>query len=422
MKKRSKSQPISKRMVWDGFLQVKQNRGGSGVDKVSLSKYEENLENNLYKLWNRMSSGSYFPPPVKEVRIKKSDGSERILGVPTVEDRIAQTVAKQHLEPYLEKIFHPNSFGYRPGRSAHDAVDQARNNCWQYSWVIDLDIKRFFDTLNHGILRRLLEKHNPENWVLMYVNRWLEAPLQKADGTIEARLQGTPQGGVISPLLANLYLHYALDKWMLECLPGLPFERYADDVIIHCKTFKQAQFVLNQVEKRLKEFKLELHPDKTRIAYCKNSNRKEKYEVVSFDFLGFTFKPRKAVSKKGDVFTSFGPGISRKSRSRFFSKLRTFNIRKRTGSEPEDLAAELNPFVRGFHNYFQRYRPSELSKLYAKLNLQLVKWATRTYKRFKSSRRKARKWLGLLYEANPNLFVHWQIGNSPRLKGKSRMS
>jgi RNA-directed DNA polymerase len=213
---------IPKRLVYDAWKAVKVNAGSAGVDKETIDDFEADLTNNLYRLWNRMSSGSYFPPPVKAVAIPKKNGGERILGVPTVADRVAQMVVKQVLEPNLEPIFLPDSYGYRPGKSALDAVAVTRKRCWQYDWVLEFDIKGLFDNIDHALLRKALEKHTDCEWVRLYIGRWLTAPLQRADGTLVERIKGTPQGGVVSPVLANLFLHYAFDAWMARTFPGIP--------------------------------------------------------------------------------------------------------------------------------------------------------------------------------------------------------
>ncbi len=280
---------ISKRAVWEAYQKVKANKGAAGVDAQSIEDFDRRLKDNLYKIWNRMSSGSYFPPPVRTVKIPKADGSERRLGIPTVADRIAQTVVKEKLEPRIEPLFHPSSFGYRPGRSALDAVGKARRNCWDYDWVLDLDVRGFFDNIDWELLMKAVRKHAPEPWVVLYIERWLKAPAEEADGTRVERTRGTPQGGVISPLLANLFLHYAFDQWMARQFPQLRFERYADDAIVHCRTRREAEEVWDAVAKRLKDCRLELHPQKTKIVYCKGDDRRGNYPDQKFDFLGYTF-------------------------------------------------------------------------------------------------------------------------------------
>ena len=290
---------IDKRLVYEAWLRVRENRGSAGVDGIDVATFENNLENNLYKIWNRMSSGSYQPPAVSMVEIPKGDGGQRTLGIPTVGDRVAQMVVKMTLEPDLEPHFHQDSYGYRPNRSAHDALAVTRRRCWDMDWLIDLDIKDFFDTLAHDLMMRAVEKHTSERWMLLYIRRWLEAPQQRGRGTAQPRTRGTPQGGVISPLLANLFMHYAFDTWMAKEFPTLPFARYADDAVIHAVSKKQAQFVLEAVRKRLRSCGLELHPEKTKIVYCRDGKRQESHEVTSFDFLGYTFTERSAKGPHG---------------------------------------------------------------------------------------------------------------------------
>jgi RNA-directed DNA polymerase len=309
----SKTQPISKRMVWEAYKQVRKNGGSAGVDNISIEKFEENLKGNLYKIWNRMCSGSYYPAAIKCVNIPKKDGSHRTLGIPTVGDRIAQTVVKEYIEEQLDKEFSESSYGYRKNKSAHDAIQAASNNCYKYAWVIDLDIRKFFDNLDHTLMIELLKQYTEEKWILMYIERWLKAPIEE-EGEKRARAQGTPQGGVISPLLANLYLHEAFDKWLKEIYKSNPFERYADDIIIHCKSYQEAEQLLGQIEERLKQFKLSLHPEKTRIVYCKDVNRREDYPAITFTFLGYDYKPRKTMNKAGTILTFFTPGISQQAK------------------------------------------------------------------------------------------------------------
>ncbi len=298
---------IPKKLVWDAFQRVKANGGSAGVDEESIKMFESKLKDNLYKLWNRMGSGSYFPPPVKAVPIPKKSGGTRILGVPTVADRVAQTVVKMILEPLLEPVFDRDSYGYRPGRSALDAVAVVRRRSWEYDWVVEFDIKGLFDNIDHELLLRAVRKHCSTPWVLLYIERWLKAPME-VEGRRVARERGTPQGGVVSPLLANLFLHYALDVWLRRHLRSVRFCRYADDGVIHCQSEAQARLVLRKLGERLGQCGLELHPEKTRIVYCQDVNRKAEYPVVQFTFLSYTFRPRKAVDKSGRVYVNFSLG------------------------------------------------------------------------------------------------------------------
>lgn len=304
---------ISKHDVWNAYKLVKANRGAAGVDGQSLSAFEKDLKGNLYKIWNRMSSGSYVAPPVRLVEIPKGDGRMRPLGIPTVGDRIAQTVAKMVLEPMVEPQFHPDSYGYRPGKSALDAVAAARQRCWRMDWVIDLDISAFFDNLRHDLVMKAVAHHTDLKWLHLYVERWLKAPLQLKDGTLKDRTAGTPQGGVVSPLLANLFMHYAFDDWLKRHYPDVPFERYADDALIHCRSKAQAEQLLGAVRERLRQCGLELHPTKTKLVYCKDDDRRGTFEPHCFDFLGYTFQPRRAKNRHGKFFVSFLPAISNKA-------------------------------------------------------------------------------------------------------------
>jgi RNA-directed DNA polymerase len=302
---------VSKQVVWEAYERVKANGGSAGVDSETIEEFERNLKDNLYKLWNRMSSGAYFPPPVRMVEIPKDNGGKRRLGIPTVADRIAQTVVKMYLEPLVEPYFHEDSYGYRPGKSAVEAVGVARKRCWRHDWVLDLDIKGFFDNLDWALTLRAVRKYTDSRWVLLYIERWLKAPAQLEDGTLVERSKGTPQGGVISPLLANIFLHLAFDMWMRKEHPDMPFERYADDIVAHCKTEEQARALKQSIERRLAQCKLEAHPEKTKIAYCKDDDRRGRYPNEKFDFLGYTFRPRRSKNRWGKYFYSgaFSPCV-----------------------------------------------------------------------------------------------------------------
>ena len=404
---------ISKREVWEAYKRVKSNRGAAGVDGQSIDEFEKDLENNLYKLWNRMSSGSYFPPPVLRVEIPKADGRMRPLGIPTVADRIAQTVVKRYLEPELEKHFHPDSYGYRPGKSAIEAVGIARRRCWEYDWVLDLDIKGFFDNIDHDLLMRAVQKHTDCRWVLLYIQRWLKAPVRLPDGNLEERGKGTPQGSVISPLLANLFLHYAFDLWMRRKYPLVPFERYADDVICHCKSEVQAKWLLDVISKRMTECKLELNRGKTTIVYCKDYRRKGKYPNVKFDFLGYSFQPRLAKGPTGNLFVGFTPSVSNKAAKAMRDVMRSWQIHLHSDKSLEDLSRMYNPIIRGWVNYYSRYYRSGLHRAFHPLNLMLAKWAMRKYKRFKGHQRRASRWLSMIRKREPYLFAHWQMAHRP---------
>ncbi|MCL8009368.1 group II intron reverse transcriptase/maturase [Gelidibacter japonicus] len=410
---KTKSLPITKEMVWEAYLQVRRKGKSAGVDSLSMSQYDLQRHRHLYKVWNRLASGSYFPPPVLQVEIPKKNGSIRQLGIPTISDRVAQTVIKNQIEERLEKIFHPQSYGYRPKRSAHQALDQVRKNCWKYDWVIDLDIKNFFDDIDHDKLLKALGKHVEEKWVLRYIERWLKAPLQTRKGEIIARANGTPQGGVISPLLANLFLHYTLDVWLGRLNPSIEFVRYADDIIIHGSTQSQAEQNLQKIKERVEYCGLTLHPDKTKIVYCKDFRRQQKYKKVKFDFLGYTFQPRTSKSKKtGKLFLGFDCAISIQSRSRIFEQIRKMEIPRMRCDSITGIAHHLNPKLRGWIRYFGKYRGYSLSKVFYILRIKLVRWARYRYKRYRNNLMKAYKWLDRVREQYPSLFYHWYIGYS----------
>jgi group II intron reverse transcriptase/maturase len=416
---KSKSYAISKRLVWEAYKRVKANRGAAGVDGESLAAFEKNLEGNLYKIWNRMTSGSYFPPPVRLVEIEKESGGTRPLGIPTVADRIAQTVVKMVLEPLVDPVFHADSYGYRPGKSALDAVGMARKRCWAIDWVIDLDIRAFFDSLDHELVDRAVAHHTDIPWIRLYIARWLRAPMQKPDGTMALRTKGTPQGGVISPLLANLFLHYAFDVWMQRSFPQIRFERYADDAIVHCRSESEACAVLEAIRGRLAQCGLELHPVKTRIVYCKDDDRPGEYEHIRFDFLGYTFQPRRAKNRWGKFFVSFLPAVSTKAAKAIRRTIREWRMASsRNNQRLEDLARLVNPSARGWMNYYGRFYRSKCVQVLRHLNEALVRWACWKYKRFRRRERAAAHWLGRIASRDPKLFVHWQLGIRPAPAGQ----
>jgi group II intron reverse transcriptase/maturase len=405
---------IPKQLVWEAYQRVKANQGAAGVDGESLGMFEQDLKGNLYKVWNRMSSGSYFPPPVRLVEIPKDDGGTRPLGIPTVADRVAQTVVTMVLDPLVEPQFHPDSYGFRPGKSALDAVGTARRRCWTADWVIDLDIKGFFDSIPHDLVERAVASHTAIPWVRLYVSRWLRAPVQRPDGSREERTKGTPQGGVISPLLANLFLHYAFDRWMQRTCPGVPFERYADDAIVHCKSKRQASAVLDAIRGRFVQCGLALHPTKTRIVYCKDDNRLGEYEHVSFDFLGFTFQPRRATNRWGKNFCAFLPAMSTKAAKRVRRTIREWRLASTKNHYAlEDLPRIVDPVVRGWMNYYGRYYRTKCVLTLQHLNEALAAWVRWKYKRFRNRRRASRQWLRHIARRDPKLFVLWQLGVKP---------
>ena len=404
---------ISKQVVFEAYKKVKANKGSSGVDGQSLEDFELDLRNNLYKIWNRMSSGCYFPPPVQEVHIPKKCGGIRKLGIPTVSDRIAQMVVKIYLEPNLEPEFLPDSYGYRPGKSALDAVRTARERCWKYDWVIDLDIKGFFDNLDHTLLMKAVKKHTDCKWILLYIERWLRAPIKNPEGECQNRTQGTPQGGVVSPLLANLFLHYAFDKWMSKNSPANPYERYADDMIVHCRSEQEAKMLLEAIKERLLACHLQTHPVKTKIVYCKDGRRRGSYPNEKFDFLGFTFRPRKVKAFGKKCFTGFNPGISNVAKKKMTQTMRKWKLHLRSGLTIREIAKRINPIIRGWINYYGEFYKTAIRPLFYHLNEILTRWAKRKYKRFRRRFKRAIYWLGKIAKEDPKLFAHWAANMKP---------
>jgi len=397
-------------MVYNSYLKVTDKDGSAGIDNQSIEQFNENLKDNLYKIWNRMTSGSYFPPPVRTVFIPKKQGGERPLGIPTVSDRIAQGVVKDYLEPSLETIFHKSSFGYRPGRSAHDAVKQCQDNCIKHAWVIDVDIKGFFDNISHEIMLELLQQHTTEKWVLLYAERWLKAGVQQKDGSIQTRRKGAPQGGVISPLFANLYLHHGFDKWMDEENLQTPFERYADDIVIHCNSKEEAEQLLGKLKIRMRQYELELHPEKTKVVYCKNYQRNEKHDNNSFTFLSYSFQPRTVKDKFGRKkrLVVFNAAISQQAKTGIREKLKEVLPPKWSNQTLTWFAQKLNPKIRGWINYYAKFNQQIAYEVFYYLNELIRKWIKNKYK--------IRSKTGLYdkYETmqsdNPHLFYHWRLG------------
>lgn len=397
---------ISKQLVFKSYQLVKANKGSAGIDGQSLEKLEKNLKDNLYKIWNRMSSGTYFPPAVREVKIPKGDGKQRSLGIPTVADRIAQMVVVQTIQPRIDAMFHENSYGYRPNKSAIDAVGCARERCWYKDWVIDLDIKGFFDNIDHRLLMKAVDKHVPEKWIRLYIERWLKAPVLKQNGTQETREKGTPQGGVVSPLLANLFLHYAFDVWMRRDTQ-IQFERYADDIIVHCRTQKEAETLKKQITERFEECKLELHPGKTKIIYCKDDDRKGNYMHTKFDFLGYTFRQRQIRTRKGKFKLRFNPSVSNKSKKKLREKLRNLKVKRMTNQTLTEVAKKINPIVTGWINYFSAFRAFEAQVVLKYANNIIRKWARVKYKKLQSKKRLI-SWIRTVYRRDSKLFIHWK--------------
>ena len=407
---------ISKKLIWQAYQQVRTNKGASGIDEESIADFERNLKDNLYRLWSRMSSGSYFPPAVKAVPIPKKSGGSRILGIPTVSDRIAQTAVKLVLEPTLDPLFDENSYGYRPNKSAIDAIAITRQRCWSHDFVVEFDIKGLFDNIDHELLMKALTKHCKSKWILLYAERWLKAPMQEQNGNIIPRSIGTPQGGVISPILANLFLHYAFDAWIRKEMPHVPFARYADDGLLHCNSMNQAEHVLKKITERFKECRLEVHPDKSGIVYCKDKNRKREFERISFNFLGYQFRPRRCVNKQGMIHPNFLPAISKESKKAVMQKIRSWHIQLKTDKSVDDLSKMFDAKLRGWYNYYGKFYPTAMRGIWDHLNKYLVLWVRRKYKRFSYHKRQARNYLNHLAHGNPNLFTHWKCGIMPGVK------
>lgn len=403
---------ISRYQVQDAYKRVKANRGAGGTDGVDFAEFETDLKNNLYKIWNRMSSGSYFPTAVKGVEIPKRNGKMRLLGIPTIADRVAQMVVRMQFEPLVEPIFCKDSYGYRPNRSAIDAVAVTRERCWKMPWVLEFDIKGLFDNIDHELLMKAVHKHTDCKWVILYIERFLKAPIKMPDGNVRERNSGTPQGGVISPVLANLFMHYAFDRWMEREFLHKPWARYADDGVIHCRTKGEAETILEALKHRMLSCKLEIHPDKTRIVYCRSDRYPERHEHETFDFLGYTFRRRLAKSKNGNFFNSFTPAVSKSAGQRLKDSIR--DIRKRNKLMTlEELANIMNPILRGWANYFSKFCASEARKILDYVNLTLIRCIRFKYKAVKRSKAKAFRYLIRVAKAQPNLFYHWKMGIRP---------
>jgi group II intron reverse transcriptase/maturase len=393
--------------VWQAWQQVRENRGAPGVDGQSIVAFEERLEDNLYKVWNRMSAGSYFPPPVKAVEIPKAGGGTRTLGVPTIADRVAQTVAANRIGTVTEKFFHADSYGYRPGRGAHDALAVARERCWEFDWVLEFDIRAFFDSVPHDLVVRAVEALRLPAWVLLYVKRWLTAPVVMPDGEARARERGTPQGSAVSPVIANLFLHWALDTWMDREFPDCPFERYADDGLIHCKSQARARQVLAALGQRMRDVGLELHPGKTRIVYCRDSRRRQRWDgPVSFDFLGYAFRPRDSMGKNGR-FTGFDLAVSPKAVKRMSETVTGWQLHRLTAFTWEQLAGWIGPVIRGWMAYYGRFRHSELHPLLSRINYHVQEWIRAKYRRLRPFKAMKRAWNRITAQM-PGLLPHWR--------------
>ena len=404
---------IDKKLVYDAYKAVKANAGAAGVDGHSLEMFGKDLMSNLYKIWNRMSSGSYFPPPVRAVPIPKKNGGQRMLGVPTVADRVAQMVVKKIVEREVEPSFMPDSYGYRPNKSAEDAIRVTRERCWKYDWVLEFDIRGLFDNIDHTLLMRAVCKHVKCKWSLLYIERWLKAPMELGDGTRVKRTRGTPQGGVVSPVLANLFLHYVFDSWMAREYPDLPWCRYADDGLVHCRTEAEAVAVKAKLAARLAECYLEVHPDKTKIVYCKDSRRRRKYPTTKFDFLGYCFRPMDMRNRKTNkVFTSFNPQVSTTALKAMRRTIRELQFRRRTDIDLADIAEKINPILQGWLNYYGLFDPWSMAPIWKYTNATLVAWVMRKYKRYAGRKMQARQMIESIANKRRRLFVHWRQGHT----------
>lgn len=397
--------------VQEAFRLVKARRGAAGIDRQSIEGFEANLDGNLYKIYNRLASGSYFPPPVKAVAIPKKSGGERILGIPTVGDRVAQMVIKRRLEPILEPVFHTDSYAYRPGKSAHQALQVTRKRCWQYGWVVEFDIAKLFDCIDHQLLMKAMRHHHVEKSILMYVERWLKAPIQNIEGLVEQRTMGTPQGGVVSPLLANLFLHYVFDVWMTKAFPDTPFCRYADDALVHCQSLREAKQVLTALASRLEECGLTIHPDKTHIVCCQKSGTREQGIKSQFTFLGFTFRQRASLNRRtGELFDSFSPGISLEAEKSIRARMRSMPFTRLRFLSLQEIATYSRPYIQGWVNYYCLFNRALFSRVSAYFNLLLLRWAMSKFKHLRGKRNKTLHWFYALTQRSASLFPHWKLG------------
>jgi RNA-directed DNA polymerase len=401
---------ISKRMVLEAYRHVRANRGAAGIDDESIEMFEADLSRNLYKLWNRLASGSYFPPPVKQVEIaKKSGNGKRVLGVPTVADRIGQQVVKARIEGELEGLFHPDSYGYRPHKSAADAVAVTRERCWKHDWCVEFDIRRAFDELDHDLMRKAIRKHVKDPWALLYIERWLTAPAMSVDGETLRRTQGVAQGSVIGPVLMNLYMHYAFDAWMRREHPHTPFARYADDAVAHCRSESEAKGLLTAIEGRLKECRLEMHPEKSGVVYCKDAARGEDYPRIQFTFLGFTFRARRSPSRGGKIKANFLPAASAAAIQRMNRQISAWNLHRQTSVSLHELAARYNATLRGWLNYYGRFYQTAMRRVFDHFDRRLARWAERKYRRLLRHPTRSHRWLRQAVRRHPRLFIHWLV-------------
>lgn len=405
----TKPVPITFKMVVDAYQKIRKGGKAVGIDGESWEKFDERLEDNLYVIWNRMASGTYHPTAVRETEILKKDGKMRKLGIPTLRDRIAQCVVKEYMERRIDVQFHQSSYGYRPLRSSKQAIEQVRKNCIEQDWIIDLDIAKFFDEIDHALLKKAVERMAEEKWIRMYVSRWLGMKIVNKEGKeYDRQGKGTPQGGVISPLLANIFLHYALDKWLEKYYPQTNFVRYADDMVIHCSTKEEAEQLLTAIKERLQQVSLRLNEQKTQVVYCKDYRRTEKHQKVQFGFLGFSFQPRRSKSKYGEgkSFTAFTAEISKENQKKIREQIKETIAWRNTKMELTDIALKLNSKLRGWINYFGLYGRSALKRTMIYLDHRLIRWLQHKHK-ITGIRRATNKLAGIMKE-DPMLFYHWE--------------
>lgn len=408
--KDTKSFEISKQLVWEAWKCVKSNRGSAGIDQQSIEDFETNLSKNLYKVWNRMASGSYFPPPVMGINIPKKSGGTRTLGIPSVADRVAQTVAKFVLEPKLEKVFLEDSYGYRPKKSAHQAIAVTRQRCWQMEWVLEFDIKGLFDNIPCDLLLKALRKHTQCKWVLLYVERWLKAPLQCNDGTLIERTKGMPQGGVISPILSNLFMHYCFDLWMENHFPRFKWCRYADDGLVHCHSEAQAKVLLDKLSRRMKECGLEIHPEKTKIVYCGTKSKVNAGSAKKFTFLSYEFRRRSAKNRKtGKIFATFTPAVSPIALKAIRYEIKhKWKLQSKTHLSLQEIAAMVNPIIQGWINYYTKFNPSYFVEIAKYINERLRILVQKKFTNLRRRKPKAIQLMKRIIKENPALFAHWK--------------
>jgi len=399
---------IPKELVWKSYKAVRRKGGSAGYDRQTIATFEKDRDNKLYKIWNRLSSGSYMAPPVLAKAIPKGKGKVRVLGIPTVSDRIAQGAVKLYVESHLDPLFDEDSYGYRGNKSAHDALSRCRERCWSHHWVLEIDIRAFFDTVRHDLVLDALKHHKMPRWVELYCERWLRAPLAdpESDSKLEERQIGTPQGGVISPLLANLFLHYAFDKWIRKHHPRLPFERYADDIVCHCQTKEEAIRLKEAVTNRFQEVGLEVNEEKSKVVYVGPGKRTD--VDACFTFLGYDFRLRTLKAKKtGHLFRGCAPGASKKAMKRMTEEIRSWTIHRRTEMDIQAIARKYNAILRGWIMYYGKFWKYEFNyRLDTVLQLRLIKWMKAKYR---IATKRADHRLKQLRRQQPTLFAHWYL-------------